>query len=108
VWFDLFAYFGVTRIIPFLAFLFSWLKQNKSCWKGYKYSPISYVFLFWSVLGFFNPVNKMAIQLFLFAILPMTDVLVDENALSYDREEVRIKFHRASEKFAKFFRRHEQ
>ena len=82
VWFDMIAYFGVIRIIPFIGFLHSWYTNNKPLFKQFKYSPLAYVLLLWVILGFFNPVNKPAVQVFLFVMLPLSDVLFreEENA----------------------------
>lgn len=75
VWFDMLAYFGIVRIIPFLGFLGAWYKNNKAIFSKFKASPIAYVFILWIILGFLNPVNKQSIQVFLFVLLPLSDVL---------------------------------
>ena len=76
VWFDMLAYFGVIRIIPFLLFWNSWYKNNKSVFQKMSNSPLSYVLLLWIILGFFNPVNKSGVQIFMVVMLPLSDILL--------------------------------
>lgn len=79
VWVDMFAYFGIIRSIPFMFFLVTWYKNNVHVFKRILNSPLAHVTIIWVILGFLNPVNKMSNQVFLFLLLPLSDVMTEEN-----------------------------
>ena len=95
VWVDMLARYGVVRSAPLIMFYISWYKNiTKDKAEFYKYS-IFVVSMFCIVCGFFNPINKGVVQLVLFVIIPMSDVLFKEKKANeielFKRKDFHIK-----------------
>ncbi len=76
VWIDMLGNFGIIRSLPFILFVITWYKDTvKDKKQAYSYAVFS-ACMFFVVCGFFNPINKMGVQLAVFAIIPMADVFV--------------------------------
>lgn len=71
VWFDMLAYFGIVRIIPFIGMLVT-LYRSATCGLKKQKEIFLHVLIFWCLLGFFNPVNKTPIHVLLFVMLPFS------------------------------------
>lgn len=76
VWIDMLGNFGIVRSLPFILFIITWYKDTvKDKKQAYRYAVFC-AGMFFVVCGFFNPINKMGVQLAVFAIIPMADVFV--------------------------------
>lgn len=76
VWIDMLGNFGIVRSLPFILFIITWYKDTvKDKKQAYSYAVFC-ACMFFVVCGFFNPINKMGVQLAVFAIIPMADVFV--------------------------------
>ena len=71
VWFDMLAYFGVVRIIPYLMIFYRYYQNIKKYFAQWNISPLSLMLLLWVIYGFVNPVGRTANHIFLFFILPL-------------------------------------
>lgn len=71
VWFDMLAYFGIIRIIPFVGMIVL-LYRSTTRGMGKQADIFLHVLIFWSLMGFFNPVNKTPIHVLLFVMLPFS------------------------------------
>lgn len=84
VWIDMLGNFGIIRSLPFILFVITWYKDTvKDKKQAYSYAVFC-ACMFFVVCGFFNPINKMGVQLAVFAIIPMADVFV--SPLNVSRE----------------------
>ena len=87
VWFDMLAYLGIIRIIPFIGMIVL-LYKSATRGKENQAEIFLHVLIFWCLLGFFNPVNKTPVHVLLFVMLPFSmDFFADknENMLSDNR-----------------------
>ena len=79
VWVDMLAYHGILRTLPIVIFYITWYKNTVKN-KDYSYSyAVFCVSMFCILCGFFNPINKPVVQLVMFIIVPISDVLVNSD-----------------------------